>query len=594
MFSCIVSQSTSQKVLYSRNSLSVHSVMNISNDVLVTSELSEISKEILKIGKESNLLIKADAYAHHIQVCRNDWSREFNKLYHRERKGLRWLGSLLAESTDMVSPDQWEKSQEVQKDLVTLATNENARIDRIKKKIVHDETEMNNFVIKVKQYRSTMRNMSNDILNLTVNSNKLDTHFAHALTLIHYANSETRKFREIFQAAAFHLPSKHLFPYEKIHNFIIKTTELDRVNSHLFFTKSEIVDLYQFQSTITIYDETNQKIIAVLCLPLVDFSNKMKTLPISTELSTFDLNRIHALERFSHGKFSKLLCSKSKNAIRILMKNELKACQKHRTKQMYLCSGREIFLKLEDHTDCTNIAKLPKSLAIEIKPNKFLIDSLEEIVTITCNEKPKSKINPSDCPVVIDLPLECEIMSKSVSISKGPTTSKEKNLTIINYEQEIFVKKIDMNNWKPYRSILSKNENNLDDINFSKKDNKIDLDLEQKTKNNLKKLARDEEDLNQHKIISFTSISLSGVSLVLLVITAILYKRCRVGKNSDIPEIFEKKMQDLEVRLTNNMKTSDRIQLDRIIEGLEEVNKKITTESVKTTFIELVDTLKKI
>ena len=151
--------------------------------------------------------------------------------------------------------------------------------------------------------------MSNDILNLTVNSNKLDTHFAHALTLIHYANSETRKFREIFQAAAFHLPSKHLFPYEKIHNFIIKTTELDRVNSHLFFTKSEIVDLYQFQSTITIYDETKQKIIAVLCLPLVDFSNKMKTLPISTELSTFDLNRIHfiSLEKYLMMFFFKLL-----------------------------------------------------------------------------------------------------------------------------------------------------------------------------------------------------------------------------------------------------------------------------------------------
>ena len=53
-------------------------------------------------------------------------------------------------------------------------------------------------------------------------------------------------------------------------------------------------------------------------------------------------------------------------------------------------------------------------------------------------------------------------------------------------------------------------------------------------------------------------------------------------------------MHDLEVRMTTNMKESDRIQLDRIIKGLEEVNNKITTESVKTTFIELVDTLKKI
>ena len=496
-----------------------------------------------------------------------------------------------------VLPDQWDKSQEVQKDLVAVAKNDNEMIKRIKQKIVHDETEMNRFVTKVKEYRATMKNVSNKIENLTEASNKLDTLFAHALTLIHYANSETRKFREIFQAASFHLPSKHLFPYKKIHKFIMTTTELDRVNSHLFFTKSEIVDLYQFQSTITLYDETRHRIIAILCLPLVDFSNKMKTLPISTELSNTDLNRIHSLERFSHGKFSKILCSNSKNSIRILMENELKSCQKHRNKQMYLCSGREIFLKLDEHTDCTKIVSLPKSLAIEIKPNKFLIDSLEEKITITCNEKPKQKINPLDCPVVVDLPQNCEIMSKSVTISKGPKISKEKNITINNHEPKILVKKIDMNDWKPYQFPSSKNEKNLDDVNFNK--NNFDSELDQKTKNDLKKLTRDENALNHHDIISVSSISVSGVTLALLVVSAILYKKCRRGNNSrntnsEISKIYEDKIQELETRLTVNMKELDRKHLDKIIKGLEEVNSKITTEAVKTTFIELVETLKKV
>ena len=592
MLSCIVVLTNSQKVVFSRKSISVHSVLNISNDVVVANELSEISKEILKIGKESNLKSKADAYAHYIQTCRDDWSREFNKLYHRERKGLRWLGSLLADSTEMVSPDQWDKSQQVQEDLVELAKNENAQIERIKLKIVHDEKEMTKFVTKVKQYRETRKNK---ILNLTENSNKLDTLLANALTLIHYANAESRKFREIFQAAAFHLPSKHLFPYEKIHNFIMTTTQLDRVHSHLYFTKSEIVDLYQFQSTITVYDEIKHRIISVLCLPLVDFSNNLKTLPISTDLSTIDLNRIHALESFSHGKFSKILCSNSKNSIRIVMENDLNSCQKHRNKEMYLCSGREIFLKLEDNTDCTNIAKLPKSLVIEIKPNKFLIDSLDENITITCNEKTNSKINPLDCPVVIDLPLNCEIMSKSVTISKGPTTRKEKNLTIDNTKPEILVKKLEMNDWKPYRFPVSKNENNLDDINFSQKENKIDSELEQKTKSNLRKLARDEDTMHQHKIISFTSISLSGASLVIVVIAAILCKKkYKIGNNSECAEELEKRIHDLEVKMTNKMVESDRILLVKIIKGLEEVNNKITTEAVKVSFGELVDTLKKI
>ena len=55
--------------------------MNISDDLVVTTELSDTSKVILLIGKTSGLKEKADVYAHHIQTCRNDGGRDDKMLY---------------------------------------------------------------------------------------------------------------------------------------------------------------------------------------------------------------------------------------------------------------------------------------------------------------------------------------------------------------------------------------------------------------------------------------------------------------------------------------------------------------------------------
>ena len=125
---------------------------------------------------------------------------------------------------------------------------------------------------------------------------------------------------------------------------------------------------------------------------------------------------------------------------------------------------------------------------------------------------------------------------------------------------------------------------------------KINLiqNLTKKNKNNLKKLDRDENALNQHEIMSISSMSISGVTLALVVISAILYKKCSSCRNPVTSKTYEDKIQELEKRLTVNMKELDRQNLGEIIKCLEEVNKKIITEEVKTTFIELVETLKKI
>ena len=125
---------------------------------------------------------------------------------------------------------------------------------------------------------------------------------------------------------------------------------------------------------------------------------------------------------------------------------------------------------------------------------------------------------------------------------------------------------------------------------------KINLiqNLTKKNKNNLKKLDRDENALNQHEIMSISSMSISGVTLALVVISAILYKKCSSCRNPVTSKTYEDKIQELEKRLTVNMKELDRQNLREIIKCLEEVNKKIITEEVKTTFIELVETLKKI
>ena len=90
--------------------------------------------------------------------------------------------------------------------------------------------------------------------------------------------------------------------------------------------------------------------------------------------------------------------------------------------------------------------------------------------------------------------------------------------------------------------------------------------------------------------MSISSMSLSGVTQY----SAILYKKCSSCRNPVTSKTYEDKIQELEKRLTVNMKELDRQNLGEIIKCLEEVNKKIITEEVKTTFIELVETLKKI
>ena len=86
--------------------------------------------------------------------------------------------------------------------------------------------------------------------------------------------------------------------------------------------------------------------------------------------------------------------------------------------------------------------------------------------------------------------------------------------------------------------------------------------------------------MNQHEIISFSSISLSGVSIVIVVVMVIAAILCRkkykIGNNSECAEEHEKRIHDLEVKMTNKMVESDRILLVKIIKGLEEVNNKIT------------------
>ena len=77
------------------------------------------------------------------------------------------------------------------------------------------------------------------------------------------------------------VPMGYILPSKRKSNFIV----------HLRMPNATFIsDIYTpFFSDMS---KWRNKIIAVLCLPLVDFSNRMKTLPISTKLSTIDLDSI--------------------------------------------------------------------------------------------------------------------------------------------------------------------------------------------------------------------------------------------------------------------------------------------------------------
>ena len=140
-----------------------------------------------------------------------------------------------------------------------------------------------------------------------------------------------------------------MFPPKLIRQILKDNIESDRLKSPIFLTVEEIYELYNFESTMTIYDSKRNKLDSVLHIPKADFSEKMTTKRIQS-LAIHDLNRIHNLENLVNVRIDNVLCSEKLGGIRFLPSETLNNCQKHIFMNLYVCAGRDILMKFENPT----------------------------------------------------------------------------------------------------------------------------------------------------------------------------------------------------------------------------------------------------
>ena len=316
------------------------------------------------------------------------------------------------------------------------------------------------------------------------------------------------------------------------------------------------------------------------------------------------MNRIHKIENLSKKPITRILCSDRLKVLRLLSMKDLDSCQEHRTEPLYLCSGREIMISFNQMTDCNNLQKLPTTLVVELNDNHFLIDRTDkETINIFCNDSLHHTISAGTSSTIISLPNECNIISKTIKVSKLENDHHNVTFTV-NNEFKIFPIKI--NPWRPFhREIIDNIIIDNDPIDLFPKEIQEQIDqMIKQTNNEVKSLEPEYSGLG----IGSISISSSVLFLVLMALLVFFIKNKCLNhsyKNRDNSletkdlkqdiEALKSKTKDLEEKFVDHYKTSINNMETNINSVGNKVEKMISKSSeTHEQFLELTNKLHKI
>ena len=421
-----------QKIIYSEKSITIQSVRKISDLGETLKIITDIKKELKTDFKDALVIQKGescmDIFNYRMQTLHTD-----NKnMLKRRKRGISLLGELLSSITDVPSPSSWKGQLKVTHDLIELTNNEGKMLKHIKGTILNEGKDIIKLQSELKKIDLQQRNETNELKayeNILDESLIMDTLCNKGFLLLLKSEIENRIKNDIIMNSYENLPSKYMFPTEKIKDFIYKQAALEKLHSPIFYSENEIRQLYSFESTLTVFSPKNNSFISLLNLPLADYSHEMTTLPIPN-LNNTDKDRLYFFEKLANKNIDRLMCSKHQKAARLLDTSDLKRCQKHRSKEYYICNERIILSKFNTFEGCNYINTLPIALAIEISPNTILIDSPHDVLAISCPRfntvDNVTKIDIPKHPIKLTIPSNCSVTSKHLSISKLSRTENEK------------------------------------------------------------------------------------------------------------------------------------------------------------------------
>lgn len=432
----------------------------MNRDVVLRNQVEIFIALIKKETLGTKLENKGISLSEHLKSRQNDWLEKSRSLFSQEsekngkvERGIPFLGRILHYVTDIPGPDQFDAHLKITNKLVSLAENQNHKLENAQKSIRINHDELDSLIELAKKQVETTNNLTNELEaedRLMLLNSKVDIWYVRAQQLLDHASNEIDKRSEIMEKALLHLPSKNLFSMDMIKKVLNEHIESDKLFSPIFYTDSELHEIYSFQCSITTYSPVKNEFISVMDLPFADYHDSLKTFEIPN-LNHNDKNKLHKLETMSRTKINRILCSSKMNSIRLLANENLDKCQRHISRNFYLCSGRKIQMRYEGSIDCNLLEHLPNTLAIEKSKNEFFIDNKWEVIVIKCDGVIKNELKPSLGPVKIDLPENCELKSKSLTISREKDNNSFKtNITVKTPEIVIFP--INTQFFEPYRA----------------------------------------------------------------------------------------------------------------------------------------------
>ena len=535
-----------QKIYFSEKYISIHSERKNLDMISTPLLVQNIILAIKNNAKDEIVKVKANACINKLNRSSIDLSNESDSLQlKRNKRGISLIGELLSSVSDIPSPSAWKDSLKTTKDLVNLAKNEGVVLKHVKGKIDIEEKEIDSIKQELNHIKSKDRAESNALkksLETLDQSVITDALCYNGETIINQVERENRIIDNIISNSHKKLPSKYMFPKEKISKIINKVTIEEKIHRPIFYSQDEINEIFALESTITAFLPENNSIVSLMHLPLFDYSNEMQTFAIPT-LQSSDMDRFHRFTLHANKEIDTFLCSENKNSVRFYASKDLKKCQKHINNNFFVCNERIITLKMKYAQKCKNIQELPKALAIEISQHLVLIDSPQDNIVISCPSSNNSfnitEIKMQEHPIKISLPNECSVESNNFKINKIPSTDKEK---ITAYEPKAF--NIMHLKSKPNKLHFEHKINISNDINDTKNisnTNEEDEELLEEIEAEGNLLTVETANIGNNSL-SFTAVLitacvLSFIAFIAFILTSLLTKKQIHSSDSEIRKL---------------------------------------------------------
>ena len=503
----------------------------------------------------------------------------------RIKRGFRFLGTIINELADIPTGDMWDDQQEMNENLLTITKDEEKEIKDLKKKIKVEHSAINTLETLVQNISSNQlveRAEINALEKLFDDNAIADTYCFKALKTAEKLSFEKEIVYDISHHSKQFLPSRYMFPIDKITPVINEHAKRNRLSAPVFFDENEIYDMMTLQSTITVYDEVNKKLRSILKIPLADFSENMKTFALPN-LDQKDMYRLHRLELLGVKKVDRYLCSKRMKSIRLISIEDLKSCQKHvaNYENTFICQKRKVQMK-HIFDECSRVKKLPPAIIFEVDNEHFLVDHPPQVVKISCisnNITSRENMTITEGPTKIKVPKNCELISEHIEISMSLKESDN-----ISLSEKVKIYRIESRHTSLHDDAVENSNFLFKKINPNEPEpiHHDDDEVEEQVHEDISKAQR-----KMHQLLSHDHHGFDYATLAISVTTAaviIVYLLIKVYNCSRKPKLNDIEMNSLD----KNKKVED---LTKEVEDLKkkfrELNEKILKDLITKTNEEL-------